>query len=161
MNPVTAQRDVLQFQGSEAMSEPTRDVGPIQSQTPSRALGDDRERRLEQQRTWLLRRRTDRRGQREERRGGERRFDERRLEERRTHERRSEDRRLDDRPGGDRRVRDRRQADRRQVDRRSADRRLEDRRSRSRGADEQLPGQANASTPRIQRRRRGRIDDYA
>ncbi|MGQ9830629.1 MAG: hypothetical protein ACUVQI_03275, partial [Thermochromatium sp.] len=86
------------------MSQWIRDLKPIQAQTPSRTLGGDRERRIAQQRTWLLRRRTDGRDQLEERRRGERRLKERRLGERRTHERRSEDRRQEDRPGGDRRV---------------------------------------------------------
>ncbi|MBK1716726.1 hypothetical protein [Thiocystis violacea] len=133
------------------MSEPIKPLSPVRAQTPSRGLGDDQDRHLERQRTWVLRRKTDQR----ERRSVERRGFWRRESERRLSERRSDDRRQDNRPREDRRS-----FERRQRDRRESDRRTEDRRALVTLATDQRTPESTAAPEPIARRK-GLIDDYA
>lgn len=134
------------------MSEPIKNLPPVHAQTPSRALAEEQERALDQQRTWVVRRGQ----QQEERRQGERRKGERRQKERRADERRSEDRRQGDRLSDDRRALDRRKNDRRRGDRRAGDRRA----ASGQPATPPKPG-ASVKSKSGAKRRRGIIDDYA
>ncbi|NEX20140.1 hypothetical protein G3480_07390 [Thiorhodococcus mannitoliphagus] len=134
------------------MSEPIKNLRPVHAQTPSRALADEHESALDQQRTWVVRKER----KQDERRQGERRRGERRNQERRADERRSDDRRDGNRLSDDRRTLDRRAVDRRKVDRRGGDRR---------SASSRLPPKPKSSAPFKSssggKRRRGIIDDYA